>query len=78
MAAHGSETGCALGVASMLGNLIPYHFANNKRWIVPAQRTHLLEPIRRWLQERQAQASKAAQHRRRLSPGLASILSWFR
>jgi prenyltransferase beta subunit len=78
MAAHGPGTGCALGVASMLGHLIPYHFADNQRGIVPAHRMHLLEKVRRWLPERQTEVSKAGQHRPHSASPMAAILSWFR
>jgi hypothetical protein len=78
MAAQGPATGCVFGVVSMLGHLIPYHFASNRRWIVPAHRTHLLEIVLRWLHERQAQTSKSGQHGRYRLRRLALILSGFR
>jgi hypothetical protein len=62
----------------MLGHLIPYHFASSERWMVSAQRPHLLEMVRRWLQEYQTQMSKSAQHGSDPASRLASILSRLR
>ena len=62
----------------MLGHLIPYHFASDQRGGVPAHRTHLLEMVRRRLQERRVHASNSAPQRSPRSLRLASILSWLR